>query len=367
MEIIKMIKSIELENFQSHKKTSLEFSPGVNIIVGESRSGKTSVLRGLNWNRYNKPAGTAYNSYWNRNEKKEPKDLFSCSVTFDNSKKITRGRKSTFNGYVIDDELKLEAVGQDVPEQISNIWNMEEVNIQKQFDTPFLISESAAEIARFFNKTIKLDKIDKVLSKAESERRKINQDISTNIENKKGYEENIKKAGWIEEILPYIELAERHELNIRKKIETEFGIDKIIENIKFLNSEIDKIPGNIDDVLKVINIAMELDLEIEKKIERENLLVDIINNIISTEEILKSILGDAQIEKIISLFSEAENLSAKIETLSEELFSLNSLSRKIVDGEILVEEENKNLSVLITQMPKICPLCNQPLKEDVCL
>ena len=53
-----MIKSIQIKNIQSHKDTSLEFSPGINAIVGSSNNGKSAVLRALYWARYNRPLGT---------------------------------------------------------------------------------------------------------------------------------------------------------------------------------------------------------------------------------------------------------------------------------------------------------------------
>ncbi|MBP1308707.1 exonuclease SbcC [Paenibacillus sp. 1182] len=45
------------ENFQSHEYTDLEFSRGLNVLVGESRQGKTAILRGFQWMYENKPSG----------------------------------------------------------------------------------------------------------------------------------------------------------------------------------------------------------------------------------------------------------------------------------------------------------------------
>lgn len=41
------IQSIELINFQSHVKTKLDFSPGVNVIKGPNDTGKSAILRAL--------------------------------------------------------------------------------------------------------------------------------------------------------------------------------------------------------------------------------------------------------------------------------------------------------------------------------
>ncbi len=42
-----MIKKIKLQNWKSHAETSLEFKPGINVLVGPMGSGKSSVLQGI--------------------------------------------------------------------------------------------------------------------------------------------------------------------------------------------------------------------------------------------------------------------------------------------------------------------------------
>lgn len=44
-----IIEKLVLENFQSHKYSVFEFSKGLNVLTGESGSGKTSVIRALSW------------------------------------------------------------------------------------------------------------------------------------------------------------------------------------------------------------------------------------------------------------------------------------------------------------------------------
>lgn len=176
-EDIDLINRISLRNFQSHKRTDIELHPGVNCIVGQSNSGKTSILRALYWAIYNRPSGMAFVSHWNQDKNGKPLKPTAVFITKnDETDELARIRSADINGYNINHgdgefSLKLEAVGTDVPEQISSLFNLEEVNIQKQMDAPFLLSESAGEVARFFNRIIRLDLIDRVLAKAESERR----------------------------------------------------------------------------------------------------------------------------------------------------------------------------------------------------
>ena len=45
---MKYLKTVILENFQSHKHTSIEFNEGLNVILGPSDSGKSAIIRELN-------------------------------------------------------------------------------------------------------------------------------------------------------------------------------------------------------------------------------------------------------------------------------------------------------------------------------
>ena len=52
-----MINSVVVRNFQIHKKTSIEFVSGVNIISGTSDNGKSSLIRAMRWVIENRPQG----------------------------------------------------------------------------------------------------------------------------------------------------------------------------------------------------------------------------------------------------------------------------------------------------------------------
>ena len=70
------IKKLDLINFQSHKFTSLELADGLNVIVGPSDNGKTSILRAIRWVLFNEPQGM---SMLRNNE-----DFVSVRIYFNN-------------------------------------------------------------------------------------------------------------------------------------------------------------------------------------------------------------------------------------------------------------------------------------------
>lgn len=54
------ITKIILENFQSHKYNEFELSNGLNVFVGETRQGKSAILRAFYWVYENKPSGKSF-------------------------------------------------------------------------------------------------------------------------------------------------------------------------------------------------------------------------------------------------------------------------------------------------------------------
>ena len=73
-----MIEELHLKNCQSHKDSILKFSPGLNIITGDTDSGKSAIIRGLDKICYNSMTSKELISHWS-------KSLF-ISIVVDNHK-----------------------------------------------------------------------------------------------------------------------------------------------------------------------------------------------------------------------------------------------------------------------------------------
>jgi len=164
-----MITKLSLINFQSHRNTVLEFSPGVNAIVGQSDSGKSAILRALYWIKNNRPSGDAFVSHWARNGRGVQVEETSAGIEIGDTA-IARIRGKALNAYRINGK-DLEAVRTDVPAEVSEALRLSDVNIQRQLDSPFLLGESPADVARFFNELVHLDEIDAALTIVESKKR----------------------------------------------------------------------------------------------------------------------------------------------------------------------------------------------------
>ena len=112
-----MIKSIELKNIQSHENTRLVFDKGINVIVGSSNNGKSAILRGLYWVRYNRPLGIdTLASHWALNDKGDLKSEMAVTVENDFGA-VTRKRTKNDNQYIVNGKV-LDVVKSDVPADV---------------------------------------------------------------------------------------------------------------------------------------------------------------------------------------------------------------------------------------------------------
>jgi DNA repair protein SbcC/Rad50 len=134
--------TLEIENYQSLRKVSLKLG-WLTVITGPTGSGKSAVIRAARHLVFNS-RGT---SYIRRGEK-------SCSVqllTDDGlGVAIVRGGRGQ-DGYALDvlgETRKYTKLAGQVPEDVTRCLEMTKLNFASQFDGPFLLEESAGEVAR---------------------------------------------------------------------------------------------------------------------------------------------------------------------------------------------------------------------------
>lgn len=301
-----MIKTFSIKNFQSHLDSQLEFHSNINIISGSSDSGKSSIIRALNLLINNKPNGIDFITY----NKKE------CQIKAEiDNHIIERNKSDKINNYIINGK-ELTAFGQDMPDEIKQAINFNELNLQLQFDNPFLISESSGEIARILNKVINLEIIDESLCKVEKLKRELKRQIDDCNNLIEQYEKDILKYNWIQD----------YENKLNKAIEKENQI--ILKNVKKenLSLKIDKIKQFLIEIKQY-----------EKILKYE----DKINNLIEKNK---------KIEENIKIKNNLKNLILDLKQKMDLKVQINNNILKL-------EKEYKD------KFPNICPLCNQKIEN----
>ncbi len=345
-----MIDKAEIINFQSHKDTVLEFDKGVNCITGSSDSGKTAVLRALNWLVNNSPSATPFASHWILNEKKELDGMVNISVD-----DIIRKRTDKVNCYILasDEVQTFDTLKGNVPEEIKKILNLSEVNIQKQMDAPFLLSKSAGEVARFLNKIVKLDIIDVMLKSIESKKRKNRTGITNAEEDTERLKDNLEDYVWIDEAEKLVNRLECIEIKSEKYKAEKICLKDDCFVYYFTIDELNKTK-NIDECFELIDKIEGL----FKKQERKQGVKDYFLE--SHAKYYKYKIDIKQTEHL----KEAEKLVVELEQIDLEIYDSYQDREMLESGMekiIVLKKENsflgKEIEILEKQLPDICPIC----------
>lgn len=149
-----MISRFVFERFQAHEKFVLNLSETITVLSGETESGKSSVARGVRWLALNKPSSDRFIRH--RTGKANVLGVFEDIS-------IVRERGGAVNRYEIAGTT-LAAVGQSVPESVTKVTRLDDLNFQRQHDPHFWVALSAGEVSRELNALINLGLIDSTLA-----------------------------------------------------------------------------------------------------------------------------------------------------------------------------------------------------------
>lgn len=345
-----MIKSIELKNIQSHANTKLEFDKGINCIIGSSNNGKSAILRGLYWVKYNRPLGIdTLASHWIIDSKGNLTD--EMSVVVENEKGIVeRRRTKNENQYIVNGEVQ-NVVKSDIPDSVENILKLSDTNIQKQLDSPFLLSQTSGEVAKYFNKIVRLDIIDKILSNAESKRRKIKSDIENVESNIKDCQDKLIHFDWfelVEKLLNKYERVEKRNVELKEKLN---GLkEKYVKYMKLIDFV------NKNDFSDAKNIIENIEVEWEK-----------IKSIAFEKNHWQVSVRKVSDVKIYPNFDKEKKIIEKLLNYNPDRKSLEKIKSNVYEYNIQkmhIANSDGDIKCLKEQLPDICPLCGKPM--DFC-
>lgn len=301
-----MISAISILNFLSHKDTHLEFSPGVNIIVGPTDSGKSAIIKALKWVIHNRPLGDGMKSSWGGGT--------GVSVIVD-GKSVDRVKNSK-NSYFIDD-LRFDAVKGDVPVEVVKALNLSEINLQTQFDSHFLLSKSSGEVAQYFNKVAHLDRIDVAL-------------------------QNIQR--WGKDVTKKIEYNEQAIITARDRLNTY---------------------GCLDSIEKVLLALEEKEIARERKEIAYKSLLKICDQIQSVEEELQEVGFleelEASVDYLLGVFSELKEVQNNFTILLAKVAAINAVDKLIKDTDEKLATYEEEFHEALGE-GSICPLCGSVIE-----
>jgi exonuclease SbcC len=308
-----MLKKLQIQNFQSHSNSEIEFSDGFNLIVGPSNNGKSSILRAFEWLVTNRPLGHEFI----RHHTKET----TITASINNANIIRKRNKDSSGSYAINNNDPYSMISGNIPESVIDILNLDSINIQPQIDQHFLIVDTPGQIAKKIN-TI------------------------TGIERAM---DGIKR------------LKDSHTHCIRRLSDIKFETERIEE---YLASGVLEKQQELKNIHKV---QVKLTSSQTATFQKINSIIDILNQIKWNKQHKELYAG---LDPVVDLSNEIGTLLKDKRNIEREIKKLDNLLNDIlfVSNGIQVEDENiQNLNDQLSEFKgKLtqCPYCLTELTEE---
>lgn len=340
---------IVLENFQSHGFTEIECSKGLNIFVGESRQGKTSILRGFEWVYAGKPAG--------KRIIKKGADYAKVTVFLSNGYTISRyvERKSNGkNGYIITDPStgveeyhntkilpEVQKILGYTPFVIDNDLQFN-LNFMKQGSGWFLIGDqyTAPVKAKIIGGIYGTQYTDAVSRELDAEEKKANEVIREAQAELVKVEEQIQSYDYLDDLggsIGVIEklLKEIDDLNARKE-----KIVSLVTKRKQIESVIHENQVIIDQMKDLDRASLIYEQSKVKLVQRNQLA-----NVVSKRKELETKYGLLQeslealkhIDQASSLFQEVVTLHRQSADIRQSLLKRKKIAVQIAEENEIIE------------------------------
>ena len=311
-----LIEEVRIENLFSHKDSRIKFYNGINLILGDNGSGKTSILNAIAFALFKtKPHGLKLKDMI-RIGSKEAKVLLRFRVgdkVYEIVRKILDGTSSVL--YEINGEDR-------------KIISRNDKEIEKRLIEILEINEDI-----FLNSIyIKQGEIASIIYKPPSERKKILAKI-LGIENiEKAYKE-----------LKYIIDKYENKKNFLKEYQKEYG-KLVLENHerkKRLNDLLEKHSKLKKRYEEILSKKERIEIELKELEEKMNLIIQLKELKTKLEGLNKEITflkdkkefvekNKALYERYVTLSKEYEKLSHEVSTLKERIRSLNEIRQEVI-------------------------------------
>lgn len=352
------IKQATVINYQSHKKTVLNFHPGVNVLVGLTDCGKSAFMRALIWPIRNKNEDRGFRSKWGG----------KCDVEIVFEKDVTISRvQDKNNAYYLNDpankvDNEYKAFKTDIPEDIVEALNMSEINIQGQFDRPFLLDDSPGDVAKILNKIANLTDIDDSISNIRKLVLANSKDINTTESIIADLQEQEKEFAYLEQMEKDVTALDL--LYADQTILS--GALLQLEGLIIITEKYQKELAEINTFLKAepeLTLALALVEQQNAATGQIKQLESIIN---TTERYEKSKKDCNYILSAEVELNKALQLTEKLNTVQKEGQALQTLintinkqyENKVAISESIILKNN----IYAKLMPDTCPLCEKELR-----
>ena len=373
-----IIKKVQLENYRSHSNITVEFTKGVNLILGKNGRGKTSILEAISTVMFNtkdrtgKETGKSYIKFGEKSSKVDIDFIANDGREYNLKTEFfkTKPKKQTLK-----DMIGSEYDG-DIQEKLEELCGIkkgfeetyENIVIAKQNEFINIFKDSGNTREKTFNKIFNTqiykemydsflkEAVDKYKSEKESLVSKINY-LKENMEDKEQTtnflkEEEIIKNTLNKDFSETTEIINKLSNEIKDYETTEIELNNLIKNIKDEENKIKKYLNILKENIIEAKQAKKSKI-IVKETEKSYLeYLEIENRLKDLRENLDNLLDEQKLNtqyqnNIEKLELSNKNLKVDISNLEENI-SKNSEKKENLESEISelkIKEENLDLKL----------------------
>ena len=296
---MKKLQRLTIENFQSHEFTEIDFSPGFNVIIGESDQGKSALIRALRWLIYNEPRGVDFI--------RVGATYSSVTILLTDGVQVRRERTPSRNRYYLlipgQEENIFEGFGSRVPREIQDALGMGKVrldedlqgslNLGEQLEAPFLLAETGSVKAKAIGRLYGVHIVDAAL-------RETVRDMSRAQQEERYLEERLRQV--TASLVNYSDLPE---------------LARKVQELSVKLAKIEALTERLDKCLGLKQGKEELDAYIQK-----------------VEAIIKGLVGLPKFEGSVR---ELDTLWSRYKTSTQYRRYLNQAREKVLEAKTVLE------------------------------
>ena len=352
-----MITKVRLKNFQAHKNRVLEFTEGVNIIRGSSDAGKSAIIRAMIACITGKDFNSAYQT-WGTNGPME------VTIEIDGHV-ITRGRDAKSNYYILDGK-KFAALRGECPKEISEIFNIGADQLNSQYESFYLLSETAGGVAKKIQAICDLDSIariskvsTKAVSDATTEERIIERKLSDLEPRLQKLDDVIILRRRYQRLVERGEYLQEQEATLSSYEKLKAGYEKLVvyENLAAAASLRPDLDQCVELLTSIKNKRSEREqlIRLQKNVERLSMKIE------------KAAKAESTLKENKSIFVEIQKMQKSLQENEKRMKNFENLKVKYEKTTKVFEKAKKELKNLYIEREelfkeiKICPLCGASL------
>lgn len=351
-----MIKSLHIK-YQSHRDTRLEFSPGVNAIIGKSTKGKTAIIRAIRWALENRPKGKRFIPFFD--------DHAKVKIFFDNGS-IThkKGKQAKYTVVGPDGEEKtFRKYAAAVPAEVRELARIDDINIQDQLSQHFLITSNPAEIAKTINRITNQQSFDvwtKDLNSQLSKNRSRLRFLSGDLEKKE------------KELKSYAPLKDAESCAILAR-QADARRSQLERDLAEMMDLCDAISASQVDPEKSL-LVQEAGLAISKA-ESSNAKIQALHlsrqGFLTLERVTALLEKKAAVYEAAGLVGHASRIQEEIDLMEESVAEVADLAKALALNADTIDRANIELDAAIAALiealkkEKKCPVCLSSVKESM--